>query len=257
MNIFAYDRTFEGLLTLVYESYELKLLPDKLVGLKERNSYLFFNVHEVVTHENKAERVWNGLREKVSANSIQMLYHVYLSEVPASEMLVYKYIRKTFDTRHNIENDVSDPCVLDMLKIAQKVSRESHRIAMFVRFQKTADDIYYASFDPKYNVLPLTVRHFKHRFADQKWIVYDTKRKYGFYYDLKIVSEVQIENSRIDSATGKIDKEIMAEDEKIFQELWKNYYKTITIKERLNPKLHIKLLPKRFWKYLPEKEQTH
>ncbi|MFR1242295.1 MAG: DUF4130 domain-containing protein, partial [Butyricimonas faecihominis] len=46
----------------------------------------------------------------------------------------------------------------------------------------------------------------------------------------------------------------MDQDEKLFQKLWQTYFKAITIKERLNPKLHRQNLPARFWKYLPEKK---
>ena len=45
----------------------------------------------------------------------------------------------------------------------------------------------------------------------------------------------------------------MAEDEQLFQQLWRTYFKTIAIKERINPKLHRQNLPVRFWKYLTEK----
>jgi probable DNA metabolism protein len=47
---------------------------------------------------------------------------------------------------------------------------------------------------------------------------------------------------------------VLASDEKLFQALWKNYFEHIAIKERINPALHKRLLPKRFWKYLPEKQ---
>ena len=53
---------------------------------------------------------------------------------------------------------------------------------------------------------------------------------------------------------GKLDEKLMAEDEKLFQELWKGYFKSMTIKERINPKLHRQHMPKRFWKYLTEKQ---
>lgn len=50
------------------------------------------------------------------------------------------------------------------------------------------------------------------------------------------------------------DTALMAHDEKVFQELWKAYFKSTTIKERRNPKLHRQNLPVRFWKYLIEKQ---
>jgi len=47
--------------------------------------------------------------------------------------------------------------------------------------------------------------------------------------------------------------DLLAEDEKQYQKLWKEYFKSITIRERLNPKLHRQHMPPRFWKYMPEK----
>jgi probable DNA metabolism protein len=125
---------------------------------------------------------------------------------------------------------------------------------MFVRFQKTADEIYFASFDPRYDLLPLVIKHFEQRFADQKWIIYDTRRNYGFYYDLKKTVEITFTESHTNPLTGAIDKSIMDKDEQLFQELWKSYFKSMCIKERINPKLHVQLLPRRFWKYLIEKQ---
>jgi probable DNA metabolism protein len=46
----------------------------------------------------------------------------------------------------------------------------------------------------------------------------------------------------------------MAEDEKLFQEMWKTYFKSIAIKERINPKLHKQNMPVRYWKHLTEKQ---
>ena len=46
----------------------------------------------------------------------------------------------------------------------------------------------------------------------------------------------------------------MDKDEKLFQQMWSAYFKSIAIKERLNPKLHRQNMPERFWKYMPEKK---
>ena len=79
------------------------------------------------------------------------------------------------------------------------------------------------------------------------------KRKYGYYYDLNTVVEITLDNDE-HLLGGKLDEKLMAEDEKLFQELWKGYFKSMTIKERINPKLHRQHMPKRFWKYLTEKQ---
>ena len=134
------------------------------------------------------------------------------------------------------------------------MSNEKERIIQFTRFQKTADNIFFAPIEPVHNVLSLVTRHFQDRLASQKWTIYDMKRDYGYFYDLSTVTEIHFENKQTSSSSGKLDEELLAEDEKIFQKLWKEYFKSITIKERLNPKLHRQHLPVRFWKYLTEKQ---
>jgi probable DNA metabolism protein len=99
----------------------------------------------------------------------------------------------------------------------------------------------------------LATDHFKKRFSDQKWLIYDTKRNYGYYYDLQKITEVTFTDSTINFETGRLQKEALAEDEIAFQKLWKIYFAEMTIKERINPKLQRQFMPKRYWKYLVEK----
>lgn len=39
-----------------------------------------------------------------------------------------------------------------------------------------------------------------------------------------------------------------------FQNLWKRYYQSTNIEARRNMKLHLQYVPKRYWKYLVEKQ---
>jgi probable DNA metabolism protein len=134
--------------------------------------------------------------------------------------------------------------------------RESEQVRQFVRFQKTADGIYFACIEPIYNVLPCNADFFADRFADQTWIIYDVKRKYALYYDLHKTEIVKFDNLQIDTATGRLSPEQADAGEIDFQQLWQQYLKDITIKERINLKLQRQHMPKRFWKYLPEKYQN-
>jgi probable DNA metabolism protein len=254
MNLFVYDKTFEGFLCAVFDSYEKKIVPDKIIGQEHQQTYLFAEKHEVITDQAKAERVWKGLHKKISAEACQMLSINYLSELPDIEMLLYRYIEKALKSKISIENNFGDPTVVEVLQLFRKVMKETERVRQFVRFEKTVDNIYFASFDPQYNVLALTIKHFEARFADQPWIIYDTRRKFGYYYDLNSVTEITFGDSQINPVTGKLDSSVWASDERLFQSLWKNYFEHIAIKERKNLTLHKKLLPKRFWKYLPEKQ---
>jgi len=253
MIIFHYDKTFEGLLTAVFDAYNRKTFPDRLLEEDELEPLFVDESYTVLTQTDKASRVWKALEKKLQRTTRNMLTHVWLSELPASDELIFRYIRKTFDSKQSIEMNFADDDVLQMRNVAQKVDREKHRMIEYVRFQKAADDIFFAPVSPDHNCLPLTMEHFKDRFADQKWIIYDIKRNYGFYYDLKTVTEMTLDSTNL-FPEGKLDEELMAKDEKLFQELWKGYFKSMTIKERINLKLQRQHLPKRYWKYLTEKQ---
>ena len=43
-----------------------------------------------------------------------------------------------------------------------------------------------------------------------------------------------------------------SEDEELWQKLWKRFVDTIAIKERINPRLQMQMLPLRFRKYMKE-----
>ena len=54
-------------------------------------------------------------------------------------------------------------------------------------------------------------------------------------------------------ATGRLDESMMDADEKLFQDMWRTYFKAIAIKERINLRKQRQDMPVRFWKYLTEK----
>jgi probable DNA metabolism protein len=138
---------------------------------------------------------------------------------------------------------------LQIEKLSQKVRREAHRMKGFIRFQKTGDNQYVALVAPRYDVLPLIRRHFESRFADQRWIIYDTARNYGLCYNRDQTREIRLDPAEL---TGLSHVEL--DEEQLCQALWQRYFSAVNIVERDNPKLHLRQLPRRFWRYLPEKQ---
>lgn len=253
MDIFLYDNTFEGFLSTVFHRYETKIEPSAILGNRTYQSNIFAKKHKIDTVEPHAKRVWQGIEKKTNKELCQKIYRVFLSGEPNVELLLMEFIKKCFSTGGKVDEDLTDPTVLAFNKINRKVTFEAHRAIMFIRFQKTSDGTYFAPFDPQYNVLPLCIKHFKDRFSDQKWVIYDTRRNYGYFFDLEQVSEIKIKNSQVHPISGSIDRESLDSSELDFQALWNDYFQSINIVERKNPKVHKQFLPKRFWKYLPEK----
>ncbi|KAA6328699.1 hypothetical protein EZS27_022434 [termite gut metagenome] len=253
MTIFLYDKTFEGLLTALFDAYFRKTFPDILLAEREPLPLFYDEAVTVCTASEKSDRVWKGLLKKLSPSALNMACECWLSELPNIDMLLFRYFRKAIDATQSIEVNFGDSDVLEVAKIWKKVDWERVRIMQFARFQKTIDGTFFAAFEPVHNALPLTISHFKDRFSDQKWLIYDLKRQYGYYYDLRTVTEVTFDEKVAHFITGKLDKETADKDEYFFQQLWRGYFKSIAIKERINPRLHRQNMPVRYWKHLTEK----
>ena len=58
MNIFLYDKTFEGLLTSVFEAYSRRIFPDTLLLEGEPLPLFYDEIFTVITDEEKSGRVW-------------------------------------------------------------------------------------------------------------------------------------------------------------------------------------------------------
>lgn len=252
---YIFEQSLSGLFSCVFEYY---LRKDKHVKIISQRDYVPKIISDdifIYTDEEKARRVWCGLEKKLTEEWMVKIYTVFLADVPFVYQLLFDCIIYFFDTDKNIFTNYGNPHILDLHKMYLKVSHEQHRMKGFVRFQKTKDNIYYAEIEPDHNVLPLLSSHFSKRFADQLWIIYDKKRKYGLYYDLQNVQEIQLNfDAEISSNKQKMLPENMVEDqEAMYETLWKDYFKTVNIKERKNIKLHTQFLPKRYWRYLTEK----
>jgi len=250
MHTLIYDGSFEGLLTAVYEVYERRLNYVNLQRGEWRSKALFEDVVTVITDKNKADRVLKGLKAKLSAMGLQRLYAAHLAEIEGEDNMLLGYIRYVFDAGQNIEEDYGNKYVMRVSEIVRMVRRERHRMEAFIRFQKLKDETFYAAIEPDFNVLPLLIKHFKNRYADQKWIIYDLKRKYGVYYDLHDTQYISLDFSDV-KPTNVVSA--YTQDEHLYQSLWKNYFKSVNIPARKNTKLHLMHVPKRYWKHLTEK----
>lgn len=253
MYYFNYDRTFEGLLTCVFDAYNRKQFPHKIQPYGSEIPLFTESIH-IITDPEKANRVFNALKKKLSSSAIEMLFICFLAENEGLEMIIFRYIQKSLDSDKNIELNFADQDVLELSKIYKRVADEANRMKQFVRFQKTADDIFFASLEPRYDVLPLVVDFFEDRFADQRWILYDLIRNYGLYYDLNKTEEVHFDNLEVSRENGKLAANLLNSEEIDFQQLWKSYIKSTTIRERINLKLQRQHMPKRFWRFLTEKQ---
>jgi probable DNA metabolism protein len=254
MQSVLYDGSFGGFLCAVFDVFYYKFTDADISKEETFKGNIFEKVHTVKNNKAYSERVWTGLQKKLSIEATQQVYRTFLSQLPGIENVLLHYIRYVFKSPESIENDYSHTAVLMVTQTAKKVWREKHRMEAFVRFQKTKDDLYYALIEPDYNVLPIIAAHFENRYADQQWMIYDGKRRYGIYYNGTNCSEITIAFTE-ERNFGKMVQQVYDESEEMYQQLWQQYFKSVNIAARKNTRLHVQHMPRRYWKYLPEKQQ--
>ncbi|MGM8362309.1 TIGR03915 family putative DNA repair protein [Flavobacterium sp. ARAG 55.4] len=253
MTLLSYDSTFEGFLTAVFEIYEFKYPNPKIIKKDDTQQNLFADAIEIITDNSKSDRVIKKLNTQLESDGVRTLIYAFLSEKPGIEDVLFNVIHYSVENpKLNILKDFANDNVLQVVQLTKSVGREKHRMEAFVRFEQLKDGIYFAKIDPDFDVLTLIIRHFKNRYQDQKWLIYDLRRKYGVYYDLKDIEIVSMDLN-IKSLDAK-NSQVFSETELNYQKLWWEYFDHTNIKERKNTKLHVQHVPKRYWKYLTEKK---
>ena len=255
MTVYTFDGTMDGLLTAVFDAFALHEQPDQL--LKQGDALPLFcdHLYRVSSDEEKARRVWTGLEKRLPCEALKLISVSWLSEQPELPTPLFLYICKVF-RQGDISKNFADPDVLEVTNIARRVLHEQLRMKQFIRFQKAKDGTYLAVVSPDHNVLPLITSHFSDRFNDQAWLIYDAKRHYGYYYDGAEVIRITFENESavpFNLSNGKLNAETLSNDDQLFQDLWRTYFKAICIRERMNPRKQLSDMPRRYWKYMTEK----
>lgn len=250
---YTYDGTFEGLLTVLFRIYDGRAAPNSIQPAAAVQGSLFARQVHCETDEATATRVWDGLLKTMDSAARARLYHVFLSEDAERELLVFRYVDLALRAGYAIADNYAQADVRRVQRLAQQLFREKHRMEAFVRFEKTTDGLFYATITPDFAVLPLIAAHFTKRYADQRWLIYDQRRQYGLYYDLTRTDIVQFEPGKGLKSNGLLAT-VLDEREPLFKLLWQAYYDHATIPERQNLKLHRRHLPRRYWRYLSEKQ---
>ena len=249
--IYIIDGSLESLLCAVFEWFERK---PGTVLLKTELHYqpdAFTPAFHVQNDQRKADRVWKGLQNKLEKSWIRRFYCTFLSESADAYVSLFEFACYIFSNPRGAETNYGNEHVLALAQRARKVEREKHRMEAFIRFKHSADGIFYCGIDPDFNVLPLIMSHFKNRYADQRWIIYDLKRHYGLFYNLETVAEIHLDDDA-EKNLNRIEEALLSNQENLYTQLWKDYFKSTNIAARKNTKLHVQHVPKRYWKYLTE-----
>lgn len=244
MNEYLYDGSFDGLLTALFYAYNAK----EDVSITRSTLYapsLLTTPLQVETEPDKAKRLLTSIPSKLSKSILKTIYYLYLSEALGCDTLILHFLRLCYTYGPQITLAKNNDIIITVDTLYRKVSHETNRMHGFVRFKEIAPLCFYSRIEPDHHVLPLIAPHFTTRFSDQAFIIHDIRRMIALVYTKKEVF--------LQALTPEENLSLLHTPcQDPFEDLFKAFYTSTTIPERMNPKLQKRLMPMRYWKHLIE-----
>ena len=242
--VYAYDGSFEGLMCCVFESYEQKEIPSVIQPPDVQQS-LFDTSKWIETDEHKAERVLNSIPLKISPQAQELVKLGFLTCTPHKELLIYHFLRLGFKYGGKVMTMLTDDTVCSLQKSVRNLTSESHKFKGFVRFS-VYGEVLVAVIEPKNFVLPLLSPHFCDRFRNETFMIYDKTHRMALIYRSQKAELIFVDELTLPEVNST---------EVEYRRLWKQFYKTIAIEGRNNPRCRMSLMPKRYWGQMTEFDQ--
>ncbi len=241
-SVYLYDGSFINLLNLIYKLYQNKIIP---LDIKDYNYQVNLIDNVINLNIESDEKIIDKIISNLGLPIFNTIYKLYLSNNDDKELLMFYFFGYSIKYKNKIFNLRNNEIITKVLKITKHIGSENHKYKGFLRFKELNNNVLYAEISPDDNILPLLVNHFKERLKNELWIIKDTKRNIMAIYDK--INVYIINANDID-----INIKDYSNSEKQIQDLWKTFYKTVSIKERRNDRCRINFMPKKYWKYIIE-----
>lgn len=241
MKIYITDGDDCSFYTAVFDAFKEK----ECIITSDENIQLSFDseVYRVTTDENKCKRVRDGIA-KYDRLALEEIAVVLKSCDKLKEQTAFEYVKLIMQYKAPVRKMLSVPQVIVFNETLYKVNGETHLMKGFLRFMESRDGTLYAPYSPDNDITELILPHFTARFANEKFVIHDLKRKIAALYNGK---------ETIIGYAGDVEI-YLSEYEKAFENLWKRYYNSINIEQRPHEKQMKGYMPVRYWKFLPEKK---
>lgn len=239
--VYAYDGSFDGLMCCVFESYRQKEDPcDIRPGTALPN--LFERFKTIETDLQKSERVYRSLGVKISPRVQEFIKLGFLTCVPQKELLIYRFLRLGFQSGDRVMGMLANDTVHALQKAVRSLTNESHKLMGFVRFS-VYDKALVAVIAPQNYVLPLLARHFCDRLRGENFMIYDEVHAMALICQDGEAAIIDVDELTLPEP---------GEEEREYRRLWRQFYDTVAIRSRYNPRCRMTHMPKRYWRNLTE-----
>ncbi|MFZ2537542.1 MAG: TIGR03915 family putative DNA repair protein [Oscillospiraceae bacterium] len=239
--VYLYDGSFDGLLCCVFDSYVRHEIPMDILT-DDAPQVLLYETRFIISDHQKADRIYTSILKKMGNDAEYLIKIGFLCALNAKSLIIYNFIRLGYTHGFQVSNMLADTTVSSLHNMVKAVQNEKHMLLGFVRFSEY-NGCLVSVIEPKHFVLPLMKGHFCARFSGEQFMIYDKTHQVALIYRPYEAKIIEVEHL-----------ELPCEDEieEKYRRLWTQYYNTIAIKERENPKCRMGHMPKRYWLHLTE-----
>lgn len=239
--IVVYDKTFDGFLTVVFDYYKDLL---NIEIRSEDDQLSFLDMVRVGTDRDKADRVKASIKKNLSKGFYKDIITAFNSSNKDKDIIIAKLIKLAFLKGIEVVSS-ANKYAISFNKMVKNFRSEAHSLKGLLRFREIQEGYLFAEYESNNFILGDLSYHFLKRMPDEKFIIYDKNSGKAFVSIYGNFEVVDIIDLNIEESS----------EEEFFRSLWLGFYDAISIKERENKKLMISNMPKRYWKYLPEKNR--
>lgn len=243
MKIIVYDGTFEGYLTVIFTQYK-EIFKIKIESEKDQISFL--DQKYIKTNFEKAKRIEDSIKKNISKEFYYDIKIAFKSDYKNKDTIIARLIKLSFLKGEKITKSTNKYAIA-FNKMVKNYGREAHAFMGLLRFKEIQEGFLFGQYESHNDILEDLSRHFLQRMPKEKFVIYDKNRNKAFVSIYGNFEVVEILNLDIKES----------KKEEFFQNLWIGFYDAIAIKERKNKKLMIENMPKKYWKYLPEKNRKN
>ena len=241
MEVFTCEDQFESMMTCVYEAWASRKGHSNVRLMLEPvlEPELFCSSHHVEADLQKAQKVTQSIKRKISRQAYEMVYGAAMSYQREKLDAIYRFLVLGFHVGPVVTDLLGESCVSTLFQLDRKVKNEAHLFREFTRFSSIAEGrILWARIDPKCDVLTFLAPHFEDRMPSEAWMIVDGGRLTAVvhppnesFYMTKITREEleYMENSR--------------EKKDPYVGLWKAFFQAVGIEKRANSKCQRTMFP--------------
>jgi probable DNA metabolism protein len=241
MNIYIHDGSIDGRLSALSEALTHAQSPDDILQEEGRQVSLFSSEVRIESDTTAARNLMKRIRTDISAEAVRHVMYALLSELPNLDLQLYFYLREGLIRGKEVDRWHANPNVKTIHDVSRKVSGEIHRLKGLLRFRELDDGTLWAPIEPDHQVLLPLASHFSKRLPTERGIIHDVRRGIAIGWSKTEVEYIAPPQS-VELATG----------EEAVQQLWQTYFKSATIRERINTRQQRQFMPVRYWKWLTE-----